>query len=100
MRVVFSIEARTDLSDVAAYIAGRGAQRRAWTFIRELRATCAQLAIHSGRFAVVTTYRGRSIRRAVHDNYLIYYSVSETEVVIVRVLPAARDLDRVFPPGD
>lgn len=90
MILELSNEAENDLEQIADYIAEHNPQR-ALSFIRELRSKCEELVDVSNGFAFVPRYEHHGIRRRVHGNYLIFYRVEDTKIVILHVLHGATD---------
>ncbi|MGJ3626538.1 type II toxin-antitoxin system RelE/ParE family toxin [Sphingomonas sp. MMS24-JH45] len=74
----FSSGARDDLTEIGDYIAQRPPVR-ALTYMRELRAACADLAHFPQRFPRSPRH-GDNAHRRVHGNYVIIYDVAD-EVV-------------------
>lgn len=68
----------------------------------ELRAKAAELATMSERFAAVGRRANMLIRRRLHGSYAICYSVDgpAKQVVVIRVLHSARDVNRLLFPAD
>ncbi|WP_416798093.1 type II toxin-antitoxin system RelE/ParE family toxin [Ciceribacter azotifigens] len=95
MTLEFSNEAENDLEQIADYIA-RQNPRRALSFVRELRSKCEELVESPNGFGVVPRYERHGIRRRVHGNYLIFYRVENTKVVIVHVLHGATDYGAIL----
>ncbi len=95
MTLEFSNEAEDDLEQIVDYIA-RHNPRRALSFVRELRSKCEELVESPNGFAVVPRYERHGIRRRVHGNYLIFYRVENTKVVIVHVLHGATDYGAIL----
>jgi len=94
MRVVFSALAERDLEEIADYIAGDNL-RRALTFVRELRAHCTRMA--QAPLAWPTRPElGAGIRSSSHGRYVVFFRVRQDELLIVRILHAARDLAAQF----
>jgi plasmid stabilization system protein ParE len=50
------------------------------------------------RFPLVPRYEKRGVRRRVHGSYLIFYRVSDAEVVVVHVLHGAMDFSAILFP--
>lgn len=90
MILEFSYEAENDLEQIADYIA-RDNPQRALSFIRELRSKCEDLVDNPNGYSLVPRYEHHGIRRRVHGNYLIFYRVESTKVVIVHLLHGATD---------
>ncbi|MBP1886590.1 type II toxin-antitoxin system RelE/ParE family toxin [Sinorhizobium mexicanum] len=95
MILEFSYEAENDLEQIADYIA-QDNPRRALSFVRELRSKCEDLIDSPNGFALVPRYEHHGIRRRVHGNYLIFYRVESTKVVIVHVLHGATDFGAIL----
>lgn len=91
----FTNEAEGDLEQIADYIAEHN-PRRALSFIRELRSRCEDLANNLNSFALVPRYEPLGIRRRVHGNYLIFYRVELTKVVVVHILHGASDYGTIL----
>jgi toxin ParE1/3/4 len=94
MPVRFTLEARSDLREIALRIADRNPVR-AFTYVDEIEAR----ALRVGEFPHAGPPRpqwGEGIRIAVHGKYLIIYRVRDETVQILRVLHGARDLDALF----
>ena len=99
MRVVLTRSAISDLEQIADYIA-RDNPTRAASFVRELRTAALARADTPRAFPVVPRYESRHIRRRPFGNYLIFYRVGTDHLVILRVLPGARDYEPLlFPDG-
>lgn len=90
MSVAFSPKAERDLEDIADYIA-KDSPQRALSFIDELEAACQSLATAPLGHQPLPHIHP-DIRRAVHNRYLIFYSVRNGEVRIERILHHARDI--------
>ena len=87
-------QAVADLRSIRRWIA-RDDPVRARTFIAELTEHFQRLVEHRVRHRILHDL-GAEIRRAVHGNYNIYYrrmGENGSDVLVVRVLHAARDLD-------
>ena len=90
MIVWFSDEAESDLEQIAEYIA-KDNPRSALSFVQELRAKCERLVDAPKGFPLVPRYEEHGIRRRVHNNYLIFYRVSEDRIDVVHSLHGASD---------
>ena len=90
MIVRLTTEAEDDLEHIADYIA-QDNPHRALSFVLELRDKCMSLADMHQTYPLVLRYERHSIRRRVHENYLIFYRVEAEQVVIVHVLHSAMD---------
>ncbi|HLP66507.1 MAG TPA: type II toxin-antitoxin system RelE/ParE family toxin [Rhizobium sp.] len=95
MTLEFSNEAENDFEQIADYIAQHN-PRRALSLVRELRSKCEELVESPNGFGVVPRYERYGIRRRVHGNYLIFYRVENTKVVIVHVLHGATDYGAIL----
>jgi plasmid stabilization system protein ParE len=92
MKVVISGQARADLRSIGDWIA-KDSPVRARSFIGELAGHCQSRASRSAMHPVVTTVRGRPVRRCVHGNYLIFFEIerSSATVHVLRILHGARE---------
>ncbi len=91
MKVDFSPVAKTDLIDIAVYIA-RDNPVCAFSFVDELEAKCLGI----GRTPHIGTPRpelGDGVRMLPHGRYLIFYRENEGTIRIERVMHGARDID-------
>ncbi len=95
MKVVFTRQARTDLDEIALYIA-QDNKGRALSFVRELRKKAEDLGDTPRGFPLVPRYEASRIRRRPFQNYLIFYTVGESEVSIIHILHAARDYEALL----
>jgi toxin ParE1/3/4 len=94
MRVGFAHRARSDLQAIADFIA-IGNPVRAESFVVELGKAC---------IAIGDRPRAYPIKRGLPDelrvryfrNYAILYRIAEKEVLVVRVVHAARDLEALM----
>lgn len=94
MKVVFSPKAENDLENIGDAIAFDN-PHRAVTFIREIHDHCQVLSttpeVASKRDDLI-----EGIRMLVHGNYVMFYTILETEIRIERVLHGARDLSALI----
>lgn len=95
MTLEFSDEAENDLEQIVDYIAERN-PLRALSFIREMRSKCEGLIDNPNSFALVPRYEQHGIRRRVHGDYLIFYRVDNTKVVIIHILHGATDYGAIL----
>lgn len=95
MILEFSSEAENDLEQIADYIAVDN-PRRALSFVRELRSRCEDLVDSPNGFVLVPRYEHYGIRRRVHGNYLIFYRLDKSKVVIVHILHGATDYGAIL----
>ncbi|NNM70794.1 type II toxin-antitoxin system RelE/ParE family toxin [Enterovirga aerilata] len=101
MRVIVSLAARKDLSEIADYIA-RENPRRAESFTMELVAAARAIAETPFAWPVLSRHRTAGVRRKLHGRYLILYRMRQDRVEIVRIVHGARDLRRlpIDPPSE
>lgn len=91
--LVYAPDAIADLADITDYI-GIDNPERALTFVTELEAKAAQAAERPQSFPARDDI-APGIRLAVHGNYRILFREEATEVRIVHVVHAKRDLRRL-----
>lgn len=94
MRLLISPLARQDIEGIGDYIA-QDDPARALAFVEELRDQCRRIA------AQPLLYRSRpelgaGLRSCPHGRYVIFFTVHDDAVRIVRVLHGARDLPAVL----
>ena len=99
MKVVLTEEARSDLEQIADYIA-RNSPARAESFILELIAKARQLGELPSGFPLVPRYEHLGIRRRAHGNYAIFYRVETDRVSVIHILHSARDYEALLFPED
>ena len=92
MKVVLTAKAEDDLIHIADYIA-RDKPEHAISFIPELRDATLQLCDLHGIYPILSRYENLRLRRRVQGNYLIFFRVDGRQVVVVRILNGAMDLD-------
>ncbi|QYO76446.1 type II toxin-antitoxin system RelE/ParE family toxin [Devosia salina] len=92
MRVVFSPKALRDLCAIGDFIGLENASRAA-TFVAELELACRSLSSESMRYALLEKPKG--YRRMPIGNYLVLYQVTASDVRVVRVIHAARDMNEL-----
>lgn len=90
MTVTFSDAAKSDLLDIALFIA-QDNQARALSFVDELEAHCRRLGQHPG-IGSVRPQLGENIRVIPHGRYLIFYRQQGEALRIERILHSARDV--------
>lgn len=93
-RLVFSPLARSDLIDIALYIAEDN-PGRAESLIAELEEKARTIAERPASFPLRDEL-SPGLRSAVHGRYVLFFRDLGSEVRIVRVLHGARDLRRAF----
>ena len=90
MKVDFSATAKTDLIDIAVYIAQDNPER-AMSFVDELESKCLEIG-HTPGIGVARPELSVGIRMLTHGRYRIFYSEKETLIRIERVMHSARDI--------
>ena len=90
MNVTFTDSARADLRGIALHIAEDDFDT-AMAFVGEIETACAALAEFPRRFPNVSRTGGNDIRRRVYRDYLVYYSVTETLVTVLRIVHGSRE---------
>lgn len=88
---VFSEQAEGDLTAIGLFIA-EDSPPRALNFVAELRQRCAELVEFPEAFRSREEF-GRGIRVVPHGNYLIFYSVRGSAVLIEHIRHGARNLE-------
>ena len=99
MNVVLSDAAKSDLREIALFIA-RDNKVRAKSFVRELREKALDVGKRPHVFPLVARYARHGIRRRGFGAYLIFYRVEDERVTIVRILHGARDYEALLFPDD
>lgn len=97
MIVHLTAEAERDLEEIGDWIA-RDNPTRAVSFIEEIQHTCLDLAEFPERFPLVPCYESRRVRHRAKGNYLIFYRVETTKVVVLHVLHGAMDYSALLFP--
>lgn len=92
--LVFSQKARSDLRDIALYIADDNPER-AQTYVDELIATAGKAAERPLSFPARDDI-SLGLRSALHGRYLIFFRNLSDHVRIVRILHGSRDLNRLL----
>ncbi|SCX35860.1 type II toxin-antitoxin system RelE/ParE family toxin [Agrobacterium rosae] len=98
MIVRFTDDAEQDLESIGDYIA-RDNPLRALSFVQELRIKCTALADMPNGFPLVPRYEKSGIRRRAHGDYLVFYRVEATQVVILHILHGAMDYAGILFPS-
>jgi addiction module RelE/StbE family toxin len=99
MKVRLSRVALRDLREIADYIA-KDNPVGAYDFTEYLRQKALGLGAIPYAFPLVPRYERHGIRRRPCGNYLIFYRVEKSTVLIARILHAARDYEvLLFPLG-
>lgn len=89
-KVSLTQHAGPDLDDIAAFIA-RDHPSRALTFVDELYEKCVSLADTPTAFPLIPRYEALDLRRRVHGDHLILFTVKRKTTTVLRVLHGARD---------
>lgn len=87
---VYSQKAEVDLEEIVGYIAQHN-QRRAATFVAELRAAGMRIARTPRDSPLVAGFKARGLRRRSYRNHSICYRGYEDAIEIARVPHHARD---------
>ncbi len=95
MKIIFSTAAQVDLKSISNWIAEEN-PARAHGFVDELAASCEVLPHFPQSSPVVGLFEGDEVRRKIHGNYLIFYSIRHHQIEIVRVLHGAQDYSDLF----
>ena len=93
MSVVFRKQALADLNAIGDYIAADNPER-ACSFIESIKERCIKIG-ENPTAARLRSEWGPQIRAIVFGNYLIIYRKEEDEVLILRVIHGARDIDQL-----
>lgn len=93
-RLSFSPEAKSDLLEIADYIA-RDDPARAATFVEELEERCAGL-VNFPESGTARPELAPELRSKPHGRYIIFYRASPAELRIARILHGARDIGGEF----
>ncbi len=88
MKVRFSDRAEADLEAIGDYIELDN-PRRAFTFVRELRARCRDIGSFPLSCPLIPRYEASGYRRAVFGRYLIFYRIRDDVVQIGYILNGA-----------
>jgi plasmid stabilization system protein ParE len=99
VKVILSLEARDDLTQIGDHIAETNLNR-ARSFVRELVEAADGIGRMPRAFQQVPRYARLGVRRRVHGAYLIFYRVDQGGVSILRILHGARDYERLLFPDD
>lgn len=91
MIFTLSTSAAQDIEDIGDFIALNN-PARALSFIEEIHAACLALIDTPAAYPIIEAL-GNDIHRAPFKRYLIFYTATEFEVRIARVLHSARNID-------
>ena len=97
MIVVITEEAEADLERIGDHIALDN-PRRAFTYVREMRARCERLASFPERFPLVPRHEASGVRRMTFGGHLVFYRVGADRVVVLHVLHGATDYEKLLFP--
>jgi toxin ParE1/3/4 len=98
--LIWSPEARADLSDIWNYYARVAARDTANDIVRQIAQTCQLLEDHpySGRSRDEV---GPGLRSLTANPYVVFYRVTKNDVAeIVRIIDGRRDIDEIFSGSD
>jgi len=98
MAIIFSAKSRRDLAEIGDYIA-KDSSRQADLQVTRIENACLSLSSKAQRFPVVRHLDGKPLRRVVVNSYSIFYLTEGRQVLILRILHAARDVDQLLSPG-
>ena len=90
--------AEADLAEIWAYIAV-DSESAATRLLDKIKATCARL-LDFPSSGVSRDRLARGLRVVLQGNYAVYYTIAETEIIVVRVLHSARDAAVIAEHGD
>lgn len=97
MKVVFTRAAEGDLESIGDFIA-RDNPKRAGSFLRELRQAATDDGKFPEGFQLVARRESHGIRRRPFGAYLVFYSVMQNHITIVRILHGAQDYEAILFP--
>ena len=97
MKVDFTGSARADLLAIGDYISLDNLLR-ALSFIDELEERCIALESLPYAYPVLARRPLSNIRRLVHGNYNIFYSVTADVISILHILNGAMDYEKILFP--
>ena len=95
MKIQFSSEAKSDLLQIAVFIAEDN-PIRALSFTDELEQKCLDIANMPKDFAVVPELIELGVRRRIYQNYSIFFYVESDDIFILRVLNSSVDCSALF----
>lgn len=94
VQLEFAEWARKDLLEIARYIA-RDNPRRARSFVNELRQQCTLLVEQPG-LGVARPDLAEDLRQLTYERYFIFFSETDSGILVERVLHSARNLPQQF----
>ena len=92
-RVIISDEAENDLLEIGRYIAKKSSLKKALEYMDFLEDRARSLADFPGKGRV---YEPFPYRVLPVNSYLIFYRIEDDQVLIVRILHGARDIEALF----
>lgn len=95
MIIQFSSEAKSDLLQIAVFIA-KDNPIRALSFTDELEQKCLDIADMPKAFPMVSELVEIGIRRRIYQNYSIFFYVESEKIFILRVLNSSVDYSALF----
>jgi toxin ParE1/3/4 len=99
MRVVFARKATSDIIEIGEYIALDSLERAA-SFVEKLYAQAEGIATMPNAFPLAPGQERHGFRRRAYGRYLIFYTVTNGTIRILRILHGARDYGRLFETED
>ena len=84
MKLIFTHDALHSLQNIGDFIV-KDNPSRALTFVMELETRCKELLNAPQAYPVVLQKNNYSICRLVHGNYLIFYRVDKSAVIVLHV---------------
>ena len=99
MRVVLSAQALQDLEQIGDWIA-RDNPVRAKSFVLELIGKAHGIADGPEQYPLVPRYAHQGVRRRIHGNYAIFYTVDAETVAVIHVLHGAQDYGAILFPDE
>jgi toxin ParE1/3/4 len=99
VKVIVSAAADSDLAAIGDWIADDNPER-ALSFIEELRAKVAELAMTPRLYPYAQGLENRSIRRRLYRGYLIFYEIANDRIEIIHIVHSMRDYAALFGQDD
>jgi len=93
-----SDQAEADLAEIWSYIAAEASEEVARRLLERIE-KASRLLLTFPFSGKVRNQFAEGLRVIFEGNYAIYYTVSETEIIIVRVLHSARDANALAERG-
>lgn len=93
-RLIYSPAARRDIQDIAEWIGGDSLEA-ALRVLDEIDSVLA-LILNFSEIGQSVEHIQPGLRRITQGKYVIYYSRSDKEIKLKRVLHGSRDMDRLF----